>query len=170
MITNLPGCSKTKDTLYSYFPSTAPDSNTSSKGRINNKPTTNRWKSDSLKLKNINAKTTTKKKDINWYKASAKSGNSSSQYILGNAYFKGKQYSTAMRYYEQAARNNHAKAQFKLALMYHLGKGTKDGEFSRKKSTKDWLKKAKSNGSIEAKKAWRQLKIDDYWCLGGLCY
>jgi uncharacterized protein len=153
MVINLFGCSKAKDTLYSYFPSAASNSKTSIQ-----------------KSKGGSTAATIKKKDINWYKKSARLGNSNSQYILGNAYFKGKQYSTAMKYYKQAAKNKHAKAQFKLALMYHLGKGTKEGEFSRKKSTKDWLKKAKSNGSVEARKAWRQLKISDYWCLGGLCY
>ena len=126
--------------------------------KVNKSPMTDRWSTSSVK-----------KKDINWYKASAKAGSSRSQHLLGNIYFKQKSYLKAKRYYTQAANKNHSEAQFKLALMYHLGLGTRDGKMSRKNSTKKWLEKAKSNSNLEAAKAWKQLKIYDYYCIGGYC-
>ena len=127
--------------------------------KVNKAPMTDRWSTSSVK-----------EKDINWYKASAKAGSSSSQYLLGNVYFKSKKYYEAKRHFTQAANQNHSDSQFKLALMYHLGLGTKDGAMSRKNSTKKWLEKAKSNGNLGAAKAWKQLKIYDYYCIGGYCY
>jgi len=153
LLINLAGCSKTIDPLYSYFSPVKSHSKTYTK------------KLNPNKVQNIATK-----KDINWYKLSAKSGNINSQYVLGNTYFKAKKYSIAKSYYTQAAKNKHSKSQFKLALMYYLGEGTTASLPSRKSSTKDWLGKAILNGNIEAKKAWDQLKIDNYWCLGGICY
>jgi hypothetical protein len=61
--------------------------------------------------------------------AKAQTGDSFSQYSLGNAYLRGNEVSIdqskAIHWFKEAAKQGHAKSQYKLGYLYYSGKGVK---------------------------------------------
>ena len=87
---------------------------------------------------------------IKWHKAGAKHGDSSSQLVLGEMYFEGKDvkkdYKEAAKWYLKAAEQGDADAQYNLALMYENGNGVlKDPN-----TAIEWYGKAIENGNLNA--------------------
>lgn len=72
----------------------------------------------------------------------AKTGDSFSQYSLGNAYLRGNEVSIdpnkAVYWFKEAAKQGHAKSEYKLGYLYYSGKGI-DRSYS---AAFDWFKKA----------------------------
>ncbi len=77
--------------------------------------------------------------------AKAQTGDSFSQYSLGNAYLRGNEVSInqskAVHWFNQAAKQGHAKSQYKLGYLYYSGKGVKR---SYRKAYK-WFRLAANN-------------------------
>lgn len=72
----------------------------------------------------------------------AQSGDSFSQYSLGNAYLRGNEVSIdmkkALQWFKKAAKNDHAKSQYKLGYLYYTGKGVRRNY----KTAFEWFMKA----------------------------
>ena len=64
-------------------------------------------------------------------------------------------YEQAIKWYEKAAKQNHADAQYQLGLCYEKGQGVKqDLKMARK-----WFEKAAKNGSTKASKKLQIMKM-----------
>lgn len=72
----------------------------------------------------------------------AKTGDSFSQYSLGNAYLRGNEVtidtSKAIHWFQEAAKQGHAKSEYKLGYLYYSGKGINKNY----RTAFDWFKKA----------------------------
>lgn len=81
---------------------------------------------------------------------SAKRGNTFSQYLLGNLYFRGigveQDYHEALQWYRSAAVKGDSSSQFRLGLMYINGSGVAQDYAEAMR----WLKKAALHGNSAA--------------------
>ena len=81
---------------------------------------------------------------IMWLEKAAEHDDIDASYLnfIGQFYEKKNNYQESVKWYTKAANKNYAKAQYKLALFYGLGKGVKEDL----DVSKEWLKKAAEQG------------------------
>lgn len=90
--------------------------------------------------------------------AKANQGDKVAQADLGLAYFKSQDYTRAKQYFELAAAQGNAKAQYNLGVFYDEGYGVRQNHRTAKK----WFSKACNNGEKKGCDDYRKLQQRGY--------